>query len=244
MPRTWIITGASRGIGAAIAEEAADAGNSVVLVARSDAVDELAAKIEARGGRAIAVREDVTADGAAERITEAARAAFGVVDVLVNNAAMHRGGRIERLPDDDFEAVLTANLIAPFRLSRAVVRDMPAGGAVVNIGAVVGLRGFPGDSAYGSAKAGLAGLTQVLAIELGRRGITVNCVVPGFTETEMTAGVDEGARQRLLDRIPIGRPCTPQEVAAVVRWVADSPAMTVALIPVDGGLMAALGSAR
>jgi 3-oxoacyl-[acyl-carrier protein] reductase len=244
MPRTWIITGASRGIGAAIAEVAADAANSVALVARSDAVDELAATIGARGGTAIAFREDVTAPGAAERITEAVRRTFGAVDVLVNNAGMHRGGRIERLPDDDFEAVLAANLIAPFRLSRAVVDDMPAGGAIVNIGAVVGLRGFPGDSAYGSAKAGLAGLTQVLAMELAGRGITVNCVIPGFTETEMTAGVDERARQRLLERIPIGRPCTPQEIAEVVRWVADSPSMTGAMIPVDGGLMAALGSAR
>jgi 3-oxoacyl-[acyl-carrier protein] reductase len=244
MPRAWIITGASRGIGAAIAEEAADSGNSVALVARSDAVDEHTAAIRARGGKAIAIREDVTAPGAAERITEAAREAFGAVDVLVNNAGMHRGGRIERLSDDDFESVLAANLIAPFRLSRAVVRTMASGGAIVNIGAVVGLRGFVGDSPYGSAKAGLIGLTEVLAIELARRGITVNCIVPGFTETEMTARVDAGARRRLLDRIPIGRPCTAREIAAVVRCVADSPSMTGAIITVDGGLMAALGSAR
>jgi 3-oxoacyl-[acyl-carrier protein] reductase len=240
MPRTWIITGASRGIGQAIASEVLAGGDRAVLVSRS----KLAHDPQWPDGSAIAVEADVTDRDSPKRIVSAALDAFGGIDVLVNNAGLHRGGRIDRLADADFEGVLSTNLVAPFRLSREAVAHMSAGGAVVNIGAVVGLRGFPGDSAYGSAKAGLAGLTQVLAIELGRRGITVNCVIPGFTETEMTAAVEERARARLLERIPIGRPCTTTEIARVVRWVAESPSMTGALIPVDGGLMAALGSSR
>jgi 3-oxoacyl-[acyl-carrier protein] reductase len=244
MSRTWIVTGASRGIGAAIAAEAVDCGDVVVLVARSSGADDVATTLRDRGGQVAVVHEDVTAVGAAERIVAAAIEAFGSLDVLVNNAGIHRGGRIERLAEGDFEAVLQANLVAPFRLSRAALARMSAGAAIVNVGAVVGMRGFSGDSPYGSAKAGLAGLTRVLAIEVARRGITVNCVLPGFTETEMTAGVDDRARQRILDRIPIARPCEAYEIAEVVRWVAQSRAMTGAMIPVDGGLMAALGASR
>ena len=240
MRRTWIVTGASRGIGEAVARAALERGDRVALVAREVSLE----RAGITGDDALAINEDVTADGAAERIVEATWQAFGTLDVLVNNAGRHLGGRIERLPDADFEGVIATNLVAPFRLCRAALARMSAGAAIVNVGAVVGLRGFPGDSAYGSAKAGLAGLTQVLAIELGSRGITVNCVVPGFTETEMTAAVDDRARERLLERIPIRRPCTREEVAEVVAWVAASRAMTGAIVPVDGGLMAALGSAR
>jgi 3-oxoacyl-[acyl-carrier protein] reductase len=119
---------------------------------------------------------------------------------------------------------------------------MEGGGAVVNIGAVVGLRGFPGDSPYGSAKGGLAGLTKVLGVELARDGITVNLVVPGFTDTEMTEGVDDAAKERIVRGIPLRRTAAPVEIARVVHWVADTPYMTGAVIPVDGGLMAGFGT--
>ncbi|HEX5195299.1 MAG TPA: SDR family oxidoreductase [Solirubrobacteraceae bacterium] len=237
MQRVWIVTGASRGIGEAIAAKAAAGGDAVACVARSPSGRPWAA-----GARVLELAEDLTAEHAGERVVAAALEAFGRIDVVVNNAGLHRGGRIETLLDEDFERVLATNLRAPLRLCRAAAPHLRAGGAIVNIGAVVGLRGFPGDSAYGSSKAGVAGLTRVLAIELARRGVTVNCVIPGFTETEMTAAVDERARKRLRERIPLGRPCTPEEVADVVHWVAGSPSMTGALIPVDGGLMAALGS--
>lgn len=240
MQRTWVVTGASRGIGRAIADAVLEQGDRVVLVARGPAAEPVAPE----RADAVTISEDVTAPGAPERIVQGAMDAFGRIDVLVNNAGRHRGGRIERLPDADFDSVLETNLVAPFRLAREAIPHMSEGGAIVNVGAVVGLRGFPGDSAYGSAKAGLAGLTQVLAVELAPRGITVNCVIPGFTETEMTAAVDDRARARLLERIPIRRPCRTQEIAEVIRWVAATPAMTGALIPVDGGLMAALGSSR
>jgi 3-oxoacyl-[acyl-carrier protein] reductase len=244
MARRWVITGASRGIGAAVAEAAVGAGDEVVLVARGEAVTEVAERLTRDGAKAFAVRTDVTADGAAAEIVREATEKLGGIDVLVNNAALHIGGRITRLEEGAFESVVDADLVAPFRLCRAVVEEMEPGGAIVNIGAVVGLRGFPGDAPYASAKAGLVGLTLVLAIELGRRGITANCVVPGFTETEMTGGLDDRAREMLLGRIPVGRPAEAKEIAEVVRWVAQTPYMTGAVVPVDGGLMAALGSVR
>jgi NAD(P)-dependent dehydrogenase (short-subunit alcohol dehydrogenase family) len=236
MARRWLITGASRGIGAAIAEVAIQRGDSALLVARGEAVEEVASRLGAQSARI-----DLTsADGPAEAIA-AAKEKLGGLDVLVNNAAIHRGARIEKLPDGDFEAVVEANLIAPYRLCREAVKVMDEGAAIVNIGAVVGFRGFPGDSPYGSAKAGLAGLTFVLAVELARRKITCNMVVPGFTETEMTGALDGRAREKIVGRIPLRRPAEAREVAEVVGWVSATPYMTGAIVPVDGGLSAALG---
>ncbi len=238
MARRWLVTGASRGIGAAIAATAIERGDSVVLVARGEAVERVA---EDLGPAAHGLRVDLASpDGPATAVTGAVER-LGGLDVLVNNAAIHRGGRIETLPDGDFEAVVDANLIAPYRICREAVRVMEAGAAIVNIGAVVGFRGFPGDAPYGSAKAGLAGLTLVLAIELARRKITCNLVVPGFTETEMTGALDDRAREKIITRIPLRRPAEAAEIAAVVGWVSASPYMTGAIVPVDGGLSAALG---
>jgi len=238
----WIVTGASRGIGAAVARMAAASGAAVVLVARGEAVANVGAGIRGDGADAVEIREDVTAEGAAERIVEAAVERFGRVDVLVNNAAIHRGGRLERLDATAFDEVVAADLVAPFRLCRAAVARMEAGGAIVNLGSVVGFRGFPGDAPYAAAKAGLAGLTAALAVELAPRGITANLVVPGFTDTELVRALDERTRARIDARIPLGRTATPEEVAAVIGWVATTPYMTGAVVPVDGGLMAALGS--
>jgi 3-oxoacyl-[acyl-carrier protein] reductase len=239
--RRWLITGASRGIGAAIARMAAARGDSMLLVARSDGIERVAAELSAGGADAHAVRLDLTAPDAGAAAVTAAVDRLGGLDVLVNNAAIHRGGRIEKLAEGDFEAVVEANLIGPYRLCRAAVGVMEDGSAIVNIGAVVGLRGFPGDAPYGSSKAGLAGLTLVLAVELARRSITVNLVVPGFTETEMTGALDDRARDRILSRIPLRRPAEASDIADVVGWVSASPYMTGAIVPVDGGLSAALG---
>jgi NAD(P)-dependent dehydrogenase (short-subunit alcohol dehydrogenase family) len=236
--RAWLVTGASRGIGAAIARAAIAQGDRVALVARSEGVDRLAKEL---GDDAHAIRIDLTTEGAADAVTTEAVAKLGGLDVLVNNAAMHRGGRIEKLDEADFDAVLHSNLGVPFRMSKAAVPHLKEGSAIVNVGAVVGFRGFPGDSPYGSAKAGLSGLTLVLAVELAKRGITVNMVVPGFTETEMTDGLDERARSMIVDRIPLRRPAKAEEVAGCVLAVAGLTYMTGALVPVDGGLMAALG---
>ena len=236
--RRWLITGASRGIGAAIAAAAIERGDSALLVARGEAVDGVAERL---GPNAHAARVDLTAPEGPAAAVAAATEKLGGLDVLVNNAAIHRGARIEKLPEGDFEAVVDANLVAPYRLCRAAVQVMEEGASIVNIGAVVGFRGFPGDAPYGSAKAGLAGLTLVLAVELARRRITCNLVVPGFTETEMTGALDDRARERIVTRIPLRRPAEAREVAEVVAWVAATPYMTGAVVPVDGGLSAALG---
>lgn len=238
--KTWLITGASRGIGAAIARRAVQRGDRVVLVARGEAVDAFANELSGGDGSAISVRADLTQDGAASRIAREAHAAFGTIDVLVNNAALHIGGRIGKLDPEDFGAVVEAGLIAPFRLCQAVLPHMESGGAIVNIGAVVGNRGFPGDTPYGSAKAGIEGLTKSLAVELARDAITANVVVPGFTETEMTNELDERAREKIISGIPLRRSAEADEIAQVVEWVSESKYMTGSVVHVDGGLGARL----
>lgn len=241
--KTWLITGASRGIGAAIARRAVDRGDRVVLVARGEAVEAFAKELREGGAEASAIRADLTDEGAATRIARDAASAFGNgggIDVLVNNAALHIGARIGKLDPADYEAVIDAGLIGPFRLCQATLPHMGEGGAIVNIGAVVGRRGFPGDTPYGSAKAGLEGLTKSLSIELARDGITANVVVPGFTETEMTGELDERAREKIISGIPLRRPAEADEIAQVVEWVSDSRYMTGSIVHVDGGLGARL----
>jgi 3-oxoacyl-[acyl-carrier protein] reductase len=237
----WLVTGASRGIGRAIASRGLALGHRVAFVARSEAVVKAAA---AAGPAAVGVQADVTDPGSVTRAVDQVVSAWGGVDVLVNNAGVHRGGRVERLAPADWDEVLATNLTAPLTMARAVLPHMHDGASIINIGAVVGFRGFPGDTPYGAAKAGLAGLTRVLAVELAPRGIRVNLVVPGFVETEMTADLSDRARRLILDRIPLGRTGTPEEIAAVVAWVAESPYMTGSVVATDGGLLAAMGSAQ
>lgn len=239
----WLISGGSGGIGSATAQAVVSAGGSVALVARGAGVETVAERLREDGpGHAVAIRADLSEPDAPVAVVEGVIAELGGIDVVVNNAASHRGGRIEQLEEADFRHVLEIGLVAPYRLTQEAVRRMDDGGAIVNVGAVVGLRGFAGDSPYGSAKAGLAGLTKVLAVELARRSITANLVVPGFTETEMTAEVDESARESIISRIPLRRSAQPEEIARVITWVAATPYMTGAVIPVDGGLLAGFGS--
>lgn len=233
-PRRWIITGASRGFGLEIARIAAANGDRVALLARGDAVRDAAAAL---GGEAIGLIADVAAEASVRRACDMVAEHWGGVDVLVNNAGLHRGGLVDQIADADWQSVLATNLGGPFNLIRACLPHMRAGGSIVNMGAVVGFRGFAGDVAYGSSKAGLAGLTQVLAIELARRGIRVNLVIPGFVSTEMTAEISASARERIVAKIPLGREGTAAEIAEVVWWVAGSPYMTGSVVATDGGLM-------
>jgi 3-oxoacyl-[acyl-carrier protein] reductase len=234
------VTGASRGIGAAVAERAHAAGDRVAVLARSANAEVVAA---AYGDRGLAVLADVTDPESLRAGVAEVAAAWGGVDVLVNNAGVHRGGRATRLDRADWDLVLDTNLTGVFECIRAVLPAMADGSAIVNIGAVVGLRGFPGDSAYAAAKAGLVGLTLALAMELAPRAVRVNVVVPGFTETEMTGGLSERARASITQRIPLGRAATATEIADVVLSVAAASYMTGSVVNVDGGLGAALGSA-
>jgi NAD(P)-dependent dehydrogenase (short-subunit alcohol dehydrogenase family) len=237
MTERWIVTGGSRGLGLAIARWARRRGHRVAVVARH--VDEPALRSQL-GSSSLALAADVTVPESVKAAFDQAAAAWGGIDVLVNNAGLHRGGKADKLDLDDWDAVLRTNLTGPLHCVRAALPHMGKGGSIVNIGAVVGFRGFPGDSPYGASKAGLAGLTRVLAVELARQDIRVNLVVPGLVKTDMTEGLSGRAMDSIMKRIPMRRLGHDDEVAEVVGWVAGSTYMTGAIIPTDGGLSAML----
>lgn len=236
-PRRWVVTGASRGIGRAIAERALAAGDRVCLVARSEEIARDAAML---GDRAMGVAADVTCRPDVERCCAAVARAWGGIDVLVNSAGLHRGGKVGRVSDEDWDDCIATNMTGPLNLVRAALPHMDEGGAIVNVGAVVGFRGFAGDSCYGASKAGLSGLTNVLAVELARQRIRVNLVVPGFVMTEMTSGISEKAREAIVAKVPLGRMGEAGEIAEVCFWVAGSTYMTGSTVFTDGGLMCSL----
>lgn len=233
---TWLVTGGSRGIGRAVVDHVVASGHSVASMARS-----LPNEPHACPERVLNVKADV-ADGSSVRDgIQTVLDAYGSVDVVVNSAGVHRGGRIENLDRAAWDAVVNTNLTGAFEVCQAVTTTLGPGAVVVNVGAVVGFRGFPGDVAYGSAKAGLSGLTQALAVELAPRGVRVNLVVPGFVDTDMTSGLSDRARARIINTIPVGRIGTAAEIADVIVSVAGSTYMTGATVAVDGGLLASLG---
>ena len=235
--KVWVVTGGSRGFGRAVAERAARAGARVAILARGPEVEAAARDI---GGETIGLVADVCHAGSVAAAFKAIAERWGRIDVLVNNAGLHRGGLIEQIAEGDWSDVLATNLSGPFNTIRSALPLMEKEGSIVNVGAVVGFRGFAGDVAYGTSKAGLAGMTQVLAVELARRGVRINLVVPGFVDTDMTAALSARARARLLQRIPLGRPGTLDEIAEVICWVAEARYMTGSIVATDGGLMCSL----
>lgn len=237
----WIVTGASRGIGLSIAQRVIANGDCVALLARSDSVYDIAQEL---GEDALGFQTDITDESAVVATVKKVAAHFGSITRLVNNAGLHRGGRLGKLELSDWQAVIRTNLDGAMLMSRACEGAMSAGSSITNIGAVVGFRGFPGDAAYAASKAGLAGLTQALAIEFAARDINVNLVVPGLVVTEMTKGLSEKALTALAKMIPKGRCGEPEEIAEVVEWVARARYMTGAVVPVDGGLMSTFGAPR
>ena len=234
----WLVTGASRGIGAAIATRAHEQGCRVVVIARGEEAKSTAARL---GLGAIAIQADVSDVAAAQSAVDETIAAFGRIDVVVNNAGVHRGGKVERLSHEDWQNVLNVNLTGALNMIRAAKQHMGSGSSIINIGAVVGFRGFPGDVAYASSKAGLSGMTNALAIEMAKQGITVNLVIPGLVLTDMTSGLTDAAMDNMKAKIPMGRLGQDREVAEVVYWVSQSRYMTGATVPVDGGLMCSFG---
>jgi 3-oxoacyl-[acyl-carrier protein] reductase len=236
---TVLVTGASRGIGAAIAKALAADGWAVAVNYRADengATDTVKA-IEEAGGRAVAIQGDVT-NGACDELFERAEAELGPVLALVNNAGITADGLAIQLDDDDWDKVIDTNLTAAFRLTRRAVRSMIRAryGRVINIASVVGPRANAGQANYAAAKAGLIGMTKTVATEVARRGVTVNAVAPGFIETDMTADLAE----RAAEHIPARRPGKPEEVAAAVRFLASDDAgyVTGTTLYVDGGMSA------
>ncbi|HEY7776520.1 MAG TPA: SDR family oxidoreductase [Kineobactrum sp.] len=193
------------------------------------------------GDNCPACRADVTDVAAVEAAVATVVERWGRIDYVVNNAGLHRGGKIGRIALDAWDSVLDTNLKGAVNMIRAADPHLGEGAAVINIGAVVGFRGFPGDSAYAASKAGLAGLTRALSVEFAKRGITVNLVIPGLVLTEMTGALSERALESMRQTIPLGRYGQPEEIAEVVEWVARSRYMTGAFVPVDGGLMSSFG---
>lgn len=236
--KTWLVTGASRGIGLAVAQRAIAAGDRVAIMARGEAVIEVAQTL---GDDCLGLRCDVADRDSVEAAVGAVVDQWGQIDCVVNNAGIHRGGKINRLKMDDWQAVLGVNLTGAMNVIAVASENMGEGGSIVNTGAVVGFRGFPGDSAYASSKAGLAGMTRALAIELAPRSITVNLVIPGLVLTEMTSELSEKALESMCKTIPLGRYGETDEIAEVIEWVARSRYMTGAFVPVDGGLMSSFG---
>jgi 3-oxoacyl-[acyl-carrier protein] reductase len=236
-----LVTGASRGIGRAIAEELARAGATVVGTATSQAgADGIAERLAELGATGRGAVLDVGDAAAGEALVDAIGKEYGKLSILVNNAGITRDTLAMRMKDEDWAAVIDTNLSSVFRLSRAVLRGMMKAkhGRIVNITSVVGASGNAGQANYAAAKAGVAGMTRALARELGSRSITVNCVAPGFIDTDMTRGLTEAQTQALLGQIPLGRLGQAQEVAAAVVFLASAAGSYVsgATLHVNGGM--------
>jgi 3-oxoacyl-[acyl-carrier protein] reductase len=237
-----VITGGTRGIGLAVAKRLAGDGYDVLLTYRGDAEAAAAAKDELAGsGRQVEViAADIsTADGAGRAI-EAAMQSLGRLDVLVNNAGITRDTLLMRMSDDDWDAVLTTNLKGAFLTTKAAIRPMlrQRSGRIVNITSVVGQVGNAGQANYAAAKAGLIGFTKSLAKEVGSRGITVNAIAPGFIDTRLTAALPDEMKTMLLERTPLNRLGTPEDVAGAVAFLVgpDASFITGHTLTVDGGL--------
>ncbi|HMN96210.1 MAG TPA: 3-oxoacyl-[acyl-carrier-protein] reductase [Phycisphaerales bacterium] len=239
--RVAIVTGASRGIGRAIAERLARDGHRVVLYSRSaESLEEVRGAIASAGGSAEVRVGSVDDSAALAAMIDEVASTFGRLDILVNNAGITRDGLILRMSDDDFDEVIATNLRSVFVACRAAARPMMRGkfGRIVNIGSVSGIIGNAGQANYAAAKAGLIGLTKSVARELGSKGITANVVAPGFIETDMTSGLPQGIREEVMKSLPLRRFGRAEEIAHAVSYVASELAgyMTAQVLVVDGGM--------
>ncbi|MEW6540001.1 MAG: 3-oxoacyl-[acyl-carrier-protein] reductase [Bacillota bacterium] len=240
--RTALVTGASRGIGRAVALALAAAGADLVLnyASNTTAAEQVAAEAERSGSRVLLFRADISRPQEAAELVQAGLNGFGGLDILVNNAGITRDNLLLRMTDQDWDEVLNVNLKGAFNTTRAALRPMIKArrGRIINISSVIGLRGNAGQANYAAAKAGLIGFTKSVAREVGSRHITVNAIAPGFIQTEMTQGLSPAVRERMVSEIPLGRLGTPEDVAALVVFLAGDAAgyITGQVIAVDGGM--------
>ncbi|MDP8567087.1 3-oxoacyl-ACP reductase FabG [Methylophilus aquaticus] len=239
-----LVTGASRGIGAAIAVALGKQGAIVIGTATSTSgAEAITAALNAAGVNGIGMALDVTQPEQVDAVLKQIATQFGDVSILVNNAGITKDTLLMRMKDEDWDAVLNTNLKSVFRMSQAVLRPMMKArqGRIVNISSVVGHMGNAGQTNYAAAKAGMTGFTKSMAMEVGSRGITVNCVAPGFIETDMTAELPEEIKTKMLERIAIGRLGQVDEIAATVAFLASPAAayITGETIHVNGGMYCA-----
>lgn len=242
MKQTAIVTGGSRGIGRAVAVRLAKDGMNLVINYRgnSAAAEETERMCRELGAEVLLVQGDVSRAEDCEKLAAQAKEAFGRVDVLVNNAGITRDGLLARMTEEDFRAVLDVNLVGPWNMMKAVNRIMMKQryGRIVNLSSVTGLMGNMGQTNYAAAKAGILGMTKSYAREVASRGITVNAVAPGFIDTDMTEVMPEGAKDKIVTGIPMGRTGKPEDVAEAVAFLASEQAgyITGEVLRVDGGM--------
>lgn len=241
--RVALVTGASRGIGRAIALALAAAGAKVACVARGvDKLSDTAEAIRAAGGTADVYACDVTDSQSVQKVVESVVEKWEKLHILVNNAGVTRDTLIPRMSDEDWDTVIQTNLRGAFLFTRAATRPMMQGryGRIINIASVSGLTGNPGQANYAASKAGLIGMTRVVAKELASRKVTVNCLAPGFIETEMTEALGPVVLEEVKKRIPAKRMGRPEEIAAGVLFLASEAAayITGQVLVIDGGLCA------
>jgi 3-oxoacyl-[acyl-carrier protein] reductase len=236
-----LVTGATRGIGRAIALELGRSGATVVGTATTvDGAAKIAAALADAGLAGTGMALDVTDAAAVDAVLAAVEQQFGAVTILVNNAGITRDNLLLRMKDDEWDAIMATNLKPAFRLAKAVLRGMMKArhGRIIQIGSVVGSSGNPGQANYAAAKAALLGFTKSLAQEVGSRNITVNCVAPGFIDTDMTRGLADAQREALTGRIPLGRLGAPEDIAHAVAYLASPRAayVTGVTLHVNGGM--------
>ena len=239
-----LVTGASRGIGAAIAIELAKCGASVIGTATSEKGTEIIKKsFEINKVKGQAMVLDVNSNASIETLMNKINEEFGTVDILINNAGITRDTLLMRMKEEDWDAVISTNLKSVYKLSQAVLRGMMKNrsGRIINISSVVGHMGNAGQTNYAAAKAGINGFTKSLAQEVGSRGITVNAIAPGFIDTDMTRALDDAQREALLKHIPLAKLGQPQDIAQAVCFLASDAAnyITGETIHVNGGMLMA-----
>ncbi|MFU0824486.1 MAG: 3-oxoacyl-[acyl-carrier-protein] reductase [Clostridium sp.] len=237
-----IVTGASRGIGRAIAIKLAELGANVVLNYRSNlnSVQEVVKKVEEKGVKALAIKGDVSSFDDAKRIVDEAIENFGSIDILVNNAGITKDTLLMRMKEEDFDKVIEVNLKGVFNCTKHVVPVMlkQRSGRIINISSVVGLSGNAGQANYAAAKAGIIGFTKSIAKEIGSRGITVNAIAPGYVQTDMTEALSDKVKEQIKANIPLRRIGTPEDIANVAAFLSSEGAsyITGQVLSVDGGM--------
>lgn len=239
-----LVTGASRGIGAAIAQELGKQGATVIGTATSTSgAENINASLKAAGINGMGIALDVNDAAQIEAVLAEIASKFGEITILVNNAGITRDTLLMRMKAEDWDAVISTNLTSVYRMSQAVLRPMMKArtGRIISISSVVGHMGNAGQTNYAAAKAGMAGFTKSLATEVGSRNITVNCVAPGFIDTDMTAELPEAIKTKMLENVPLGRLGNPNEIAATVAFLASPSAayITGETIHVNGGMYSA-----